>query len=136
MHRLEVNLEENRLKAGLVRLFMGSLRRSLPGEMHGRYFLVTKGVDEGVGRALGMYNAQVAYVYLLDDCCRVRWAGSGEALEEEKGSLARAIARLVEELGRKVEAGDKSVDSRARQRIRGLAARARGIVSQAPSASA
>jgi mitochondrial ATPase complex subunit ATP10 len=53
----------------------------------------------GVREALGIANSKVGYVFLVDGECRIRWAGSGNALEGEAEALARGVRRLVEESG-------------------------------------
>jgi mitochondrial ATPase complex subunit ATP10 len=117
VQRVEINLEENRMKAALVRLFMGGLRRQLPETMHSRYFLVTKGITDDAKQSLGMLNSQVGYVYLLDEDCRIRWAGCGEAEEDEKVSLVKGIARLAQDMKKRHDLGDKPIEAAFRQRL-------------------
>ena len=95
--KVEINIEENAIKAWLVRLFMPSLRRARPIHQHALYFLVRRGLDDGIRTALGLANSKVGYVYLLDAQCRIRWAGSGRAEEVERQALARGLRRLCEE---------------------------------------
>ncbi|PLN76732.1 putative F1F0 ATP synthase assembly protein Atp10 [Aspergillus taichungensis] len=92
-----INLEENTLKAWLVRTFMFRMRAKLPPAQHERYFLVRKGLTDGLKEAIGMMNSKVGYVYLLDDTCRIRWAGSGPADTAEREALNQGIRRLVQE---------------------------------------
>jgi mitochondrial ATPase complex subunit ATP10 len=79
--RVDVNVEENALKAGLIHLFMPSIRRRIPRDRHGRYFVVRRGISEEIRDAIGCLNGKVGYVYLLDGECRIRWAGSGRVEE-------------------------------------------------------
>lgn len=102
LQRIDVNVEQNRMRAALIRLFMGGLRKQMKPEQHDKYFLVTKGFTDGIRENLGMFNTQVGYIYLLDSECRVRWAGSAEALPEEQESMVRGIARLAKELKKQV----------------------------------
>ena len=44
-----------------------------------------------------MLNSKVGYVYLLDENCRIRWAGSGPAQEEELNALNKGVLKLLEE---------------------------------------
>lgn len=92
-----VNIEPNWMKAALIRLFWGSLRRSFPKDQHHLYFLNRRGMNDEIRDALGIWNDKVGYVYLLDGSCRVRWAGNGNAREEERRSLTRCVQRLVDE---------------------------------------
>ncbi|PKY04567.1 putative F1F0 ATP synthase assembly protein Atp10 [Aspergillus campestris IBT 28561] len=98
-----INLEENILKAWLVRTFMFRMRAKLPPAQHERYFLVRKGLTDGLKEAIGMMNSKVGYVYLLDDTCRIRWAGSGPADEAEREALNQGVRRLVQEQRVRVE---------------------------------
>ena len=94
---MDVNLEDNSLKASLIRLFMPSLRRKLPQAQHERYFLVRRGMTDEIRQGIGMLNSKVGYVYLVDSECRIRWAGSGPAGKEEMESLVKGVGKLVGE---------------------------------------
>lgn len=98
LQRVDVNVEGNALKAALVRIFMGGLRKNLPVAQHGRYFLVRKGFTEEMRPDMGMHNSQVGYLYLIDHACRIRWAASAEAEPGERESMIRGIGKLVREL--------------------------------------
>lgn len=50
-----------------------------------------------------MMNSKVGYVYLLDDDCRIRWAGSGPAEKSEVEVLNNGIKRLIEEKRKRLE---------------------------------
>jgi ATPase complex subunit ATP10 len=101
--KVDINLEGNAIKAWLVRMFMWRMRQKLPAEQHNKYFLVRKGLTDGLREAIGMMNSKVGYVYLLDDHCRIRWAGSGPAEEWEIESLNNGLLRLVEEKRKRLE---------------------------------
>jgi ATPase complex subunit ATP10 len=95
--RVEVNVEDNWLKAWLVRMFMWRTRRQTPREDHGKYFLVTKGFTEFLREQIGMTNSKVGYVYLLDEECKIRWAGSSIAESKELDALNAGVGKLVED---------------------------------------
>ncbi|XRM41434.1 Mitochondrial ATPase complex subunit atp10 [Aspergillus tubingensis] len=97
VQKVDINLEENALKAGLVKMFMWRMRAKLPEEQHERYFLVRKGLDDGLKESIGMLNSKVGYVYLLDENCRIRWAGSGPAETVELEALNNGVRKLVQE---------------------------------------
>ncbi|KAI9816406.1 MAG: Mitochondrial ATPase complex subunit atp10 [Thelocarpon impressellum] len=98
--RVDINVEENALRAAVVRLFLPGLRRRIPRPAWDAYFLVRRGlVEGGVRDALAMANSKVGYVFLVDGACRVRWAGSGRAEAGEREGLVRGVRRLVEEHG-------------------------------------
>ena len=94
---VEINVEENMLKHGLVRMFMGSMRRQRRQDDWAKYFLVSKGLDDYLRDALAIWNSKVGHVYLLDGTCKIRWAGNGDAKDDEKQSLVRCLGRLVDE---------------------------------------
>jgi len=90
-----VNIEADWMRAGLVRLFLGGLRKRLGKEEWGRYFVVRRGVEEEVKQDIAMVNSKVGYVYLVDEKCRIRWAGSGDAGPGEAEGLLRSVSRLA-----------------------------------------
>jgi mitochondrial ATPase complex subunit ATP10 len=94
---VQINIEENAMKAMLIRLFMPSLRRRIAGTDWGRYFVVRRGLTEEIRDAIGLLNSKVGYIYLLDRNCRIRWAGSGVCEGDEKDGLVRSARRLIEE---------------------------------------
>lgn len=94
---VQINIEENSLKAFLIRLFMGGLRKKLGAENWGRYFLVRRGVSDEIRDAVGLLNSKVGYTYLLDGECKIRWAASGPAEGDERESLVKSARRLIEE---------------------------------------
>lgn len=104
VQRVEVNVQDHWFRAWLVKLFKGKLRKSRPKKEWGKYFSVRLGRDTGKGLteeirdAMGLLNAQVGYVYLVDTECRIRWAGSGHAWEGENKALNAGVVRLVQEV--------------------------------------
>lgn len=106
VQRVDINLEENRLKAFLVKRFMWRMRQKLAKEQHSRYFLVEKGFDQPLKETVGMMNSKVGYVFLIDSECRIRWAGSGPANPTELEGLNAGVRKLVEEKKAALEAQD------------------------------
>lgn len=104
VQRVDINLEENRMKAWLVKRFMWRMRQKLPESQHSRYFLVQRGFSELLKEAVGMMNSKVGYVYLVDDACRIRWAGSGPAEPEELETLNNGLQKLITEKKASLEA--------------------------------
>ncbi|KAI0508392.1 ATP10 protein-domain-containing protein [Xylaria bambusicola] len=95
---VRINIEENPLKAFLIKLWMGNIRRQVGGEENfGRYFLVRKGVSEEIREGIGLLNSKVGYTYLLDPDCRIRWAGSGPSEDHEREGLVKGLERLLAE---------------------------------------
>ncbi|KAK1757651.1 ATP10 protein-domain-containing protein [Echria macrotheca] len=95
---VQVNVEEDPLKAFLVRMFSGSLKRRVGKENWERYFLVRKGITDEIREAIGVLNSKVGYTYLVDHNCRIRWAGSGDADPGEREALVKGVQRILEEM--------------------------------------
>ncbi|MCJ1311464.1 Mitochondrial ATPase complex subunit atp10 [Agyrium rufum] len=92
---VQINVEENTMRAALIKLFMPGLRKQLAPKDHGKYFLIRRGFSEEIRQVIAMANSKVGYIYLLDTQCRIRWAGSGEAEAGEQDRLGRALHRLL-----------------------------------------
>ncbi|KAL2131248.1 hypothetical protein VTI74DRAFT_5374 [Chaetomium olivicolor] len=95
---VQVNVEEDVLKAMLVRLFTGSLRRRVGQENWDKYLLVRKGITDEIRESIGLLNSKVGYTYLVDHQCRIRWAGSGQAEPEEREGLVKGMQRILSEM--------------------------------------
>ncbi|KAK4158149.1 ATP10 protein-domain-containing protein [Chaetomidium leptoderma] len=95
---VQVNVEEDVLKAWLVRFFSGSLRRRVGKENWDRYFLVRKGITDEIRESIGVLNSKVGYTYLVDHHCRIRWAGSGSADPGEREGLVKGMQRILSEM--------------------------------------
>jgi ATPase complex subunit ATP10 len=98
---VQINVEDNVLKAWIVKMFMPGLRKKLGIENWGKYFLVRKAPPDQAKDAIGFINSKVGYVYLLDGDCKIRWAGSGNSEGDEKEGLVKGVKRLLEDLQRK-----------------------------------
>lgn len=94
---VHINVEENYLRAMLIKLFRPSLRRKLPEWMWKRYFVVQKGFTDEMKESIGILNSKVGYTYILDRECKIRWVGSGPAEEYEKDVLVKSVSRLLED---------------------------------------
>lgn len=100
---VHVNYEDNAGKAWLVRMFRGSLRKKFAEADWDKYFLVQRGITDDIRESVGLLNSKVGYVYLIDQHCRIRWAGSGPSHPEECVSLARGLTRLVAEINKEAK---------------------------------
>ncbi|KAI6250312.1 Mitochondrial ATPase complex subunit ATP10 [Erysiphe necator] len=94
---VNINFEENAIKALLIRMFMRGLRKKMGKENWGKYFLVQRGLTIEIREMIGLLNSKVGYTYLLDNQCRIRWAGSGFSEENERKSLLKGVKKLIEE---------------------------------------
>lgn len=96
LQKVWINIEEDWLKSGLIRLFLGNLKKKRAQKDWGRSFVVSRGVGEDTRKDIGMINGKVGYVYLVDGRCKIRWAGTADAAEGEKEGLVAALKRLVD----------------------------------------
>ena len=112
--RVDINVEDDWMKAWIVRMSLGGIKRLRPEEEWGRYFVVRRGFNSNVKQCLGIANGKVGYVYLVDEDCKIRWAACGEAAEGEHEGLARGVRKLTE--GRMVEKEDAYLGRRANRK--------------------
>ncbi|KAG6021830.1 hypothetical protein E4U19_005453 [Claviceps sp. Clav32 group G5] len=92
---VHVNYEDNMAKALLIKLFRWDLRKKFAEKDWDKYFIVRRGITDEIRESIGFLNSKVAYTYLVDQHCRIRWAGSGSSQPEEVESLAKGLARIV-----------------------------------------
>ncbi|KAF2733166.1 hypothetical protein EJ04DRAFT_276674 [Polyplosphaeria fusca] len=116
--RVEINIEENPLKRWLLALFHWRLKRQMPEENWGRYFIVWRGVSTKIRETIGTLNARVGYVYLVDQDCKIRWAGSGDAEGTEIQHLNKGFQKMIDDakstrLGRRVQRQDIGKEAEA-----------------------
>ncbi|KAF8587188.1 hypothetical protein K439DRAFT_1630891 [Ramaria rubella] len=102
---LQVNLQENPLKGFLVSLFLSAIRSRTAVHLQSTY-IVSRQNMEYLREPMGMTNKHVGYVYLVDEKCRIRWAGCGFAAEEEPESL-RICTRVLLQRLEKIECTSK-----------------------------
>ncbi|KAI1416019.1 ATP10 protein-domain-containing protein [Hypoxylon sp. FL1857] len=95
--RIWINVEENTLKAWLIKLFIGGIRSRIGEPNWHRYFVVRRGVSDDIRERIGLLNSSVGYVYLVDSECRIRWAGSGPSEDHEREGLVKGVQRLLDE---------------------------------------
>lgn len=93
---VDINIEENSMKAWIIKLFKWQLKAKRSQDEWGRYFVVRKGVSEKIRETIGLLNGRVGYVYVVDEECRIRWAGSGDAEGTEMEDMNRGFRKLVE----------------------------------------
>lgn len=101
--RVDINVQGDIARAWLVKLFSGRLRNIVPEDRWDKYYMVKLprdvrlGLTDDVRDAMGFLNTQVGYVYLVDENCKIRWAGSGHAWPGEVDNLNSGIKRLIQE---------------------------------------
>ncbi|KAI9567522.1 ATPase assembly factor ATP10, partial [Boletus coccyginus] len=94
---VQINLQENLLKSWLVSLFLSSIAKTVPKELHPTYLVSSQSV-EFVRECLGMTNKHVGYVYLVDENLKIRWAGCADAKVEEARALETCAGVLLSRL--------------------------------------
>ena len=97
---IQINVQENLLKALLVKLYARSLWTLIPPEQRPNYLISSQNL-EYLRDPMGMTNSKVGYVYLIDENLRIRWAGSAEATQEEAQSLESCTGVLLKRLSEK-----------------------------------
>lgn len=95
---VHINYEDNAAKAWLIRMFRGSLRKKFPEKDWDKYFVVRRGITDQIREYIGLLNSKVGYTYLVDQHCRIRWAGSGPSHPDELEGLNKGVARLAEDI--------------------------------------
>ncbi|KAF2428889.1 hypothetical protein EJ08DRAFT_671311 [Tothia fuscella] len=94
---VEINVEQSKLSRAILRVFgEGSLRSARRPEDWRNYFFLTE-IPDGVKECIGVTNGSAGYVYLVDTECRIRWAGSGDANDQEKQTLVKGLRKLIDE---------------------------------------
>jgi len=99
---IQINLQENLLKSLLVSLFTSSIRKSVPQPLWGTYLVSSQNMDY-LRDDLGMTNRHVGYVFLVDEQCRVRWAGSADPMPEEVEALRVCTGVLLKRHSKVIE---------------------------------
>jgi ATPase complex subunit ATP10 len=114
--RIDINIEENPMKAWVIELFKWRLRKPRAMEDWGKYFIVRKGVSQRIRETIGLLNGRVGYIYLVDENCKIRWAASGNAEGTEKDDLTRGLERLVREIRQsKLRSQEKRLELKAQR---------------------
>ncbi|KAH9939465.1 ATP10 protein-domain-containing protein [Amylocystis lapponica] len=96
---IQINLQENLLKSLLVSLFTSSIRKTVPEELWKTYLVSSQNM-EYLRDPLGMTNRHVGYVYLVDEQCRIRWAGCADPKKEEAEALRVCTGVLLSRHGK------------------------------------
>ncbi|KAG7094720.1 hypothetical protein E1B28_005540 [Marasmius oreades] len=99
---IQINTQSNALKSFLVHLLRRSLRSSIPTEQHPLYLLSSQNL-EYLREPMGIDNDRVGYVYLVDEDCKVRWAGCADATAEEARALEVCTGVLLKRLDKREE---------------------------------
>ncbi|OBZ67358.1 putative mitochondrial ATPase complex subunit atp10 [Grifola frondosa] len=94
---IQINLQDNLLKSLLVSLFTSGIRKSIPKELWHTYLVSSQNM-EYLRDPLGMVNRHIGYVYLVDERCKIRWAGCADPKPEEIAALKSCTSVLLDRL--------------------------------------
>lgn len=94
---VQINLQENKLKAYLITLFLSTLRSQIPEKLQATYLLSQQSMND-MRHDLGLDNKHVGYTYLVGPDGKIRWAGSAFAEPDESKALVACTAVLLDRL--------------------------------------
>jgi ATPase complex subunit ATP10 len=94
---VQVNLQENALKAYLLSLFISSLRKQISQKEQPTYLLSQQNMDP-VREKMRMDNKHVGYTYLVGPDSKIRWAGCGFAEPDEERALVACAGVLLDRI--------------------------------------
>jgi ATPase complex subunit ATP10 len=100
---VQVNVEDAPLARVIQNMFRWFMRRGVDKKRQDGYFFVRQ-IPDSVVEEIGILNSRVGYVYLVDQECKIRWAGCADANEGEKEALNKGAETLV----RRAEMGGKT----------------------------
>ncbi|PWN92216.1 hypothetical protein FA10DRAFT_266014 [Acaromyces ingoldii] len=103
---VQINLQENSLKAYLVGLFLSSLRKSIPEALQSTYLLSNQNM-EMERPDLGLSNKHVGYSFLVGPDVKIRWAGCAFAEREERDALVACAGVLINRLKEEQHGGTR-----------------------------
>ncbi|KAI8291005.1 hypothetical protein K4K59_006409 [Colletotrichum sp. SAR11_240] len=104
----QLNIEDNKFKAWIVKLFQSNLRKQMPESDWGKYFLVPRAITTEISESIGYLNSKVGYVYLVDNLCRIRWAASGPSRPDERDSLVKSMKLVLHEWNKAEQAAKEA----------------------------
>lgn len=95
---IDVNFADSGAKYALMRLFMGSLRSSVPAEHHSHYVLAAREqLPFNVREALQINNVYTGFIIVVDPALKIRWMASGGATDDEFKTLWKCVRRIRDE---------------------------------------
>ncbi|KAI0701366.1 ATP10 protein-domain-containing protein [Cytidiella melzeri] len=92
---IKINLQENKMRSVLVSFFANSIRKTMPQEEWPFYLISSQNMDY-IREDIGLGNKYIGYVYLVDDQCRVRWAGCADPQPGEIQALRVCTGQLLQ----------------------------------------
>jgi hypothetical protein len=84
----QINVEENKFKVPVVWMLRPFFRASIPKELRSHYYTLYENISDQ-RKKLGMTNAVLGWVNLVDRHGKIRWQAHGAATEKEIESLLK-----------------------------------------------
>ncbi|KAI0346443.1 hypothetical protein BDW22DRAFT_1461829 [Trametopsis cervina] len=91
---IKINLQENKMRSVLVSFFTRSIRKTMPPEQWPLYMISSQNMDY-IRKDMGLTNKYIGYVYLVDEQCRIRWAGCADPQPAEIQALKTCTGQLL-----------------------------------------
>ncbi|KAJ1917842.1 hypothetical protein H4219_002952 [Mycoemilia scoparia] len=91
---IRINIQENWLKAILLKACLPYTRAQIPKDRQQDYF-IHFGSVESLKKSLGITNSLIGYAFLVDKSSRIRWYGNGTATDVEIETLLRLTSELL-----------------------------------------
>lgn len=102
---IDINIPQNWLKASLVKLSRGNIKKSIPVERVNSYFILPDHVlPYDVKQTLYCDNSCSGYVYIVDHNGKIRWATSGYSNNEELKVMWKCVNGLEKEVEHEIDA--------------------------------
>lgn len=95
---VDVNFADSRIKYALMKLFIGSLRSSVPVHRHSHYLLADREqLPFSIRETLQINNVFTGFTIVVDPALKIRWMASGGATSDEFRTLWKCVRRIREE---------------------------------------
>jgi ATPase complex subunit ATP10 len=91
-------------------MFTNSLRKTIAPNLQHTYLISSQNM-EYYRDPMGMVNARIGYVYLVDEQLRIRWAACADPTKEEIESLVKCTGVLLNRLDRRLGTTNQSTTS-------------------------
>ncbi|KAI9894359.1 MAG: Mitochondrial ATPase complex subunit atp10 [Vezdaea aestivalis] len=92
---VQINFEEKAMRYAVLQMCLPRMRNTIPKDIQGSYFLMRKGLTQEIRESMGYLNSKVGYIFVIDRSCRIRWAASAKAGEDEIEGLNKVVRRLL-----------------------------------------
>jgi ATPase complex subunit ATP10 len=88
VQHVELNIQENVLKRGIVYMSLPYMRHTIPKHHHDTYLLCLRNMGD-FKRRMGISNTYIGWAFLVDHEQRVRWSAHGPATLKELDALGK-----------------------------------------------